>query len=253
MLSCYTNSRLKTKKKTMLVNFESKTLFVNPKSLDDLKNSIWVMTGLIPAEQQLWFGNSRSMLNDQSLAPILDRGAPETIVGCKYSEPSDERLRIVVKALTGKIIQITASPSLSVVLLKRRIEYLESIPVTEQQLLLGPNTMYDSQTLDELGLSPNLAIIELGLVIHMRGGNHVLLPSEAVGTSKKSGKCAFANCSDKAVKIIGHCRHCSAMYCSKHRLPESHSCSGLHQIKKRLHQKAMDELLRNKCIASKIA
>ncbi|TPX37600.1 hypothetical protein SmJEL517_g00751 [Synchytrium microbalum] len=51
--------------------------------------------------------------------------------------------------------------------------------------------------------------------------------STAPITPSKKNKCAVEGCIERPVKIIGDCRYCLNKYCSKHRLPEAHVCSGL--------------------------
>jgi predicted nucleic acid binding AN1-type Zn finger protein len=38
-------------------------------------------------------------------------------------------------------------------------------------------------------------------------------------------------CKLRALKLVGFCNHCKNNYCSKHRLPETHMCENLENIK----------------------
>jgi predicted nucleic acid binding AN1-type Zn finger protein len=61
--------------------------------------------------------------------------------------------------------------------------------------------------------------------------------------------CKYIECKSKISKIIGHCKSCEQSFCSKHRLPESHSCSKLQELRlsskqeliKRLQENALEQ------------
>lgn len=61
-------------------------------------------------------------------------------------------------------------------------------------------------------------------------------------------RCAFQGCAKKVNQVemmMGKCR-CENVYCSKHRMPESHCCVFIYKIDK-------DEFIKaNKCVAAKI-
>jgi len=43
--------------------------------------------------------------------------------------------------------------------------------------------------------------------------------------------CKHLNCKNKISKIIGICKHCDKGFCAQHRLPETHNCVKLIEIK----------------------
>lgn len=49
-------------------------------------------------------------------------------------------------------------------------------------------------------------------------------------------------CSQAAIRIVGDCNACSAVYCGRHRLPEDHACSGLAGVRKTAHDKLASKL-----------
>ena len=63
--------------------------------------------------------------------------------------------------------------------------------------------------------------------------------------------CQYSPCSNR-VSIVGVCKICPLKLCSKHRLPEVHSCSGLSMLQSTLKLKNAQNLMNNKTLASKI-
>ncbi|RKO96829.1 nuclear protein, partial [Caulochytrium protostelioides] len=59
-------------------------------------------------------------------------------------------------------------------------------------------------------------------------------------------------CGERAVKIVGTCRYCSANFCSRHRLPEAHACSNLQGCRDESIAKLEHKLIGEKCVASKV-
>jgi predicted nucleic acid binding AN1-type Zn finger protein len=52
--------------------------------------------------------------------------------------------------------------------------------------------------------------------------------------------------------IYNSFRYCSMGYCGKHRLPESHDCENILELKQESHDKLAGKLLNEKCVASKV-
>ncbi|KJF60453.1 uncharacterized protein CIMG_12978 [Coccidioides immitis RS] len=55
-------------------------------------------------------------------------------------------------------------------------------------------------------------------------------------------RCTFKDCKDFAQRIVGDCSFCKGHFCSKHRMLESHSCSGLEDCKKESHARNAERL-----------
>lgn len=57
--------------------------------------------------------------------------------------------------------------------------------------------------------------------------------------------CDFNNCKLKKVNIIGVCNYCHYTFCLKHRLPETHQCKQIENVKKQaselLYKKLVEE------------
>lgn len=47
----------------------------------------------------------------------------------------------------------------------------------------------------------------------------------------KKIRCTAKDCKEPAQRIVGDCGFCGGHYCGKHRLLESHSCTGLENCK----------------------
>ncbi|WOO85702.1 AN1-type zinc finger protein TMC1 [Vanrija pseudolonga] len=60
-------------------------------------------------------------------------------------------------------------------------------------------------------------------------------------------------CPSAALKIAGDCPHCSKVYCSAHRTPETHNCSGMQACRDAAFQANKERLERERTVASKIA
>ncbi|OGE56247.1 hypothetical protein PENARI_c003G10722 [Penicillium arizonense] len=55
-------------------------------------------------------------------------------------------------------------------------------------------------------------------------------------------RCNFKECKEAAQRIVGDCSFCAGHFCSKHRMLEAHSCSGLEDCKKESHARNADKL-----------
>jgi ubiquitin C len=146
-----------------------------------------------------------------------------------------------VRTLTGKTIEINVETSITVEDLKQRIQETDNIVAANQTLVFG-ETKLEGGTLASYNIT---ADSELSLVINLSTSN------PAPKTPKKT-RCNCDGCNDKIVKIIGMCKYCNMGYCGKHRLPESHMCSNMTQVKQASHDKLAGKLMGEKCVASKV-
>jgi ubiquitin len=145
-----------------------------------------------------------------------------------------------VRTLTGKTIELTIDPSMSIDELKKKIQETDNIEAANQVLVFGETTLV-SGTLSSYNIT---ADSELSLVMNMRGGQELKTPRKT--------RCNCDGCNDKIVKIVGMCKYCNMGYCSKHRLPESHLCSNMIQVKQASHDRLAGKLMGEKCVASKV-
>ena len=58
----------------------------------------------------------------------------------------------------------------------------------------------------------------------------------------KKIRCHFKDCKEKAQPIVGECGFCNERYCGKHRLLESHECSGLEDCKDEARERNKERL-----------
>lgn len=78
---------------------------------------------------------------------------------------------------------------------------------------------------------------------------HLALPLR--GGAPKKIKCNFKDCKDKAQPIVGDCGFCQGHFCGKHRMLESHACSGLEDCKKEEKERNRERLERERTVAIK--
>ncbi|EJT45484.1 nucleus protein [Trichosporon asahii var. asahii CBS 8904] len=60
-------------------------------------------------------------------------------------------------------------------------------------------------------------------------------------------------CPSAALKFAGDCPHCNKVFCSVHRTPETHNCSGMQACRDAAFQANKERLERERTVASKIA
>ncbi|ORZ34509.1 hypothetical protein BCR44DRAFT_1436334 [Catenaria anguillulae PL171] len=81
-------------------------------------------------------------------------------------------------------------------------------------------------------------------------------PTEAAAPAavkKSKVRCNHpGGCKDKVNKLIGHCQFCDTLFCSRHRIPESHACESIDSCRKASFERNSDKLLGQKCVAQKV-
>ncbi|KAJ3115743.1 hypothetical protein HDU96_000074 [Phlyctochytrium bullatum] len=77
-------------------------------------------------------------------------------------------------------------------------------------------------------------------------------PAPSPPSKRKVTRCAFG-CGSPAVKSVGTCRYCSSQFCSKHRLPEAHSCANLQTCVTEARDSLAKRLISEKTVAQKVA
>lgn len=69
--------------------------------------------------------------------------------------------------------------------------------------------------------------------------------------AQKKRACAKEGCSDKPVRIVGHCKFCEKDYCGKHRQVETHQCPNIDACRQQHFEKNSAKLMGEKTITSK--
>lgn len=81
----------------------------------------------------------------------------------------------------------------------------------------------------------------------------IIKKSKSKSRSKsKSKKCSFLNCTSTPLRMVGDCQFCQGKFCSKHRLLESHNCSGLKVCKDKSYERNALKLQSEQTVASKV-
>ena len=78
---------------------------------------------------------------------------------------------------------------------------------------------------------------------------HLALPLR--GGAPKKPKCNFKDCKDKAQPIVGDCGFCQGHFCGKHRMLESHACTGLEDCKEEEKRRNRERLEKERTVAIK--
>lgn len=113
----------------------------------------------------------------------------------------------------------------------------------------------EQKTLYQLGIHDDVFIYIEGTIVIIHGQKPLREQEgeqEQQLKKKKKNRCAFIHCSDKICKVIGDCRYCQSSYCSRHRLPEAHTCKNLTGCKRVAHERNSVKLIEERCVANKI-
>lgn len=75
---------------------------------------------------------------------------------------------------------------------------------------------------------------------------------ENIEPKKKSSRCHANGCNKKIGTLPFACSYCSQKFCVIHRLPESHNCECIEQMRTMGKDKLEATLMKNKCVAAKV-
>lgn len=71
------------------------------------------------------------------------------------------------------------------------------------------------------------------------------------GGAPKRIRCNFKECKDQAQRIVGDCGFCQGHFCGKHRMLESHACTGLEDCKQEEKDRNRQKLESERTVAIK--
>lgn len=71
----------------------------------------------------------------------------------------------------------------------------------------------------------------------------------AVGARQR---CKYPDCNFYAMKLIGQCNSCDNFYCRIHRLPETHKCKNILELKNKERIKLANKLMSEKTIEKRV-
>jgi len=146
-------------------------------------------------------------------------------------------MQIFVKNVAGDTFPITIPESTTVGTLRSLVALRTNTPEAKLRIIhAGKHLSTLSQSLSEYNVTQESTV-------------HMALPLR--GGAPKKIRCNFKDCKDAAQRIVGDCSFCSGHFCGKHRMLESHNCSGLEDCKKEEKDRNRDKLESERTVAIK--
>ncbi|GAB7332843.1 hypothetical protein MBLNU13_g04564t1 [Cladosporium sp. NU13] len=152
------------------------------------------------------------------------------------AEP-EETMQIFVKNLSGDTFPITIPKSTTVATLHSLLALRTNLPASSLRLVhAGKHLTEPSSSLTSHAITRESTI-------------HLALPIR--GGAPKKIRCGFKDCRDAAQRIVGDCGFCSGHFCGKHRMLESHNCTGLEDCKQQDKERNKEKLESERTVAIK--
>lgn len=146
-------------------------------------------------------------------------------------------MQLFVKNIAGDTFAITVPESTTVGTLRSLVALRTNAPESDLRLVHAGRHMS--------GLSDPLTSYN----VSRESTLHMALPIR--GGAPKKIRCGFKDCKDAAQRIVGDCGFCQGHYCGKHRMLESHNCSGLEDCKQEEKDRNREKLEKERTVAIK--
>ncbi|KAF2717845.1 hypothetical protein K431DRAFT_232244 [Polychaeton citri CBS 116435] len=145
--------------------------------------------------------------------------------------------QIFVKNIAGDTFPITVPESISVGNLRSLLALRTNLPETDLRIVhAGKHLTSLTASIGEYGIFRESTV---HLALPLRGG------------APKKIRCNFKECKDRAQPIVGDCGFCAGHFCGRHRMLESHNCSGLEDCKEEEKARNRAKLENEKTVAIK--
>jgi hypothetical protein len=204
-------------------------------SIFELKRLVGQRTGVPTSIQRLVHGG-RHLVDSTN---IEDYGIhQDATVQMLLRLPGGDSMGVFIKVLGGKSIRLEVTDNkVTVSQLQAQLKEVEGLDAEKYELLFMGQKLDSNKTLASY---------------QIKGDSTLEAVISTVPISIPKGRCAVENCPDRIAKIVGECRYCGQGYCSRHRLPESHSCDNLQCCRQESYEKNSSKLLNEKCVADKV-
>ncbi|KIW02882.1 uncharacterized protein PV09_05932 [Verruconis gallopava] len=172
----------------------------------------------------------------------FSRSSSVSSLSSTSSLDEQETVQIFVKNVAGNIIPLTLPTNTTISTLRSLLALRTNLPQSDLRLVFAGKHLDSSATLADAHIGSEST---LHLALPLRGG------------MAKMPKCDYKKddpqhkCKEKIQPIIGECGFCSGKFCSKHRLLESHNCTGLEDCKKESHERNANKLNSERTMAIK--
>ncbi|KAF2481874.1 ubiquitin-related domain-containing protein [Neohortaea acidophila] len=153
------------------------------------------------------------------------------------SPGSGEMLQIFVKNISGDIFPLTIPQSTTVSQLRSLVSLRTNAPESDLRLVFaGKHLTSPQETLSSYNVTRESTLY---MALPIRGGG------------PKKIRCSFKDCKDAAQRIVGDCGFCTGHFCGKHRMLESHNCTGLEDCKQEEKERNKEKLESERTVAIK--